>query len=201
MKEFELSAPIEKWLKTQGMKVYVEVPVYSYSAIDMVGKVGNKIIAVELKLSLSKKVIHQAWLNTSFVNFSWCAVPTKPKQKGIDICKKRGLGILQVLKNGDVIIIIDAVCKNPPFEPHKSSVTRYLEDADEGGVGGHPNRKGVGPAQDVKRQIDAIRLLEPNITWQELFDRIPNHYSNYRSMQTSMHILEDRLAARERRSR
>lgn len=198
MKEFELSAPVEKWLVQQGMKVFAEVPCYD-SNIDLVGydqDFEGKIVAVELKLTLSKKVIHQAWLNTSFVDSSWCAIPTRPRKKNLLICKERGLGVLQILDN-EIIILCPAVCKNPPLGSHRKRMIKYLQHAPQGGTGGRPNQKGVGPAQDVKRQIDELRITEPNITWKELFERIPNQYSNYRSMQTSMYILRERIYQRD----
>lgn len=198
MKEFELSAPVEKWLKFQGMKVFSEVPC-CYSRIDLVGydaDFEDKIVAVELKLSLTRKVVHQAYLNTVYVDFSWCAISTKPREKNLLLCKKRGLGILQIFEDG-VTVLCPALNRHPIFGSHRKRMLHYFEYASEGGTGGHPNKKGIGPAQDVKRQIDTIRLLEPKITWRELFERIPSQYSNYRSMQSSMYILEDRLARRQ----
>ncbi|GAG36697.1 unnamed protein product, partial [marine sediment metagenome] len=59
---------------------------------------------------------------------------------------------------------------------------------------GKPNRKGVGPAQECWRNIIKYRAEHPKATWRELFQKIPNHYSNHKNMYSAMRMLQERLA-------
>lgn len=186
--ESELSKPIQDWLESRGYTVYTEVPTpYHSSFVDIVGydkDVRDEIIAVELKKSLTRKVIQQALLNQLPFDFSYCAVFTKPHEYSIMKCRKHGIGILRV-DNGKVEVIYPA--KSTINKSHyREKVLEYINLAEPGGIGGKPNVEGGGPAQDVYNKVQKLRIIEPRITWKILFERVPNHYSNYKSMRSAM---------------
>ena len=62
--EAELSPRVADWLRTLGLEVYAEVPMYTTS-IDLVGADfdAHRIVAVELKMSFSATVLRSAMVN------------------------------------------------------------------------------------------------------------------------------------------
>lgn len=97
-KESELGPPVVAWLTGEGFDVYQEVDVDSIA--DIVGVCGPQVAVVELKLSLSFELLHQA------VSWRWCAhqiwvgVPhakrSDGRQMALDCFARMGIGVIQV---------------------------------------------------------------------------------------------------------
>lgn len=187
MKESSLSDPVKEWLESQGYKFHAEVPfpMASYAFIDVVGTKDQDVICIELKASLTEKVIYQANHSKLLTDKAYVCVLSKPKQTSIDKCQKYGIGILILVDNQIKVLLepkIDEKTWNPMVKGlHETLVNGWFE-----GKAGLPNMKGQGAAISVLELVRQAREKDPKITWKELFDKIPNHYSTYKSMQQSM---------------
>lgn len=199
MKESDLSAPVMRWLKGRGYTPYGEVPWGIARTIDIVGlNISERrwpLESVELKLSLTKRVIQQAYDCAAF-GPAWCAVPSTPRS--LELPKRLGIGVLKVGVGVEVLL-------KPTFKPGFRTLDR-IEEVRESlnrlkpwRLAGEPNRAGVGPANDVYRLIESYRETHPGADWKELFENIPNHYASYGSMQSAMSNLQQRRRWRERR--
>lgn len=62
LREKELFPPLKKYFNDRGYKVFVEVPC-QYRCIDFVAVNDDEQIAVEMKISLNKQVVNQAYNN------------------------------------------------------------------------------------------------------------------------------------------
>ena len=80
LREYKLSDPVREYFEKQGYKVYVEIPIAG-ACIDMVARKGNILIAIELKMSLTKQLIDNCSTNRVYCDISYAAVPTNPTVK------------------------------------------------------------------------------------------------------------------------
>lgn len=179
LREKELFPPIKAWLESAGFTVYTEVPLWG-SNVDVVGERDDLQIAIELKMSLSRKVIHQAMRSKACTPCCYCAVPTKPRQDGLDAAKRQGVGVLRV-KEGKVELVLAPWSDG--WRRRRKFRTGNLAPGEEAGK---PNLKGEGPGQEVLRLVNEYREKNPKATWKEMYANVPNHYASYRSMQTSV---------------
>lgn len=187
MKETELFNPIKDWLKAQSYKVYAEVsnPVAGTCLIDVVGVKDRLTIAIEMKLSLSKTVITQAYRARMVANKVYCAVPCDPKQKGIEECKKYGVGILKISDKVEILLECPEE-NNHFFEQYSLIKNRNFDTMEEGVEAGMPCEKGVGMTYDLCNAIREYQKTNPNATWKEIYKNIDNHYSSPNSMASSL---------------
>lgn len=194
-RETDLSDPVCAWLRSHGYTVYCEVPIHGCT-VDIVGRSGIDLVAVELKLSLTWRVIRQAMIAQNWCRRSFVAVGTRPhigmKEHAI---KRHGIGILSVM-GGRVEVLREA-------EPHTrnmpASLMRRLDEIDPGGVAGLPGGT-FAPAQDVADQIVEFRRANPGATWKEIYAGVPNHYASARSMVGAMKFAMVRAERRRTRS-
>jgi hypothetical protein len=175
-RETELSAPICAWLHSRGLTVYCEVPIHG-TCVDVMAY-GPPLVAVELKLSLTRKVIKQAILDQVFADESWCAVPTRPRS--LEEPKRFGVGVLAVHDQVEVLCEPDSVRVGMPFPASRAQVIDTLSKTEPGGVGGKPSPINDGPAQQVARLV--APLYQAGLSWVEIYKRVPNHYANPRSL-------------------
>lgn len=92
MKETELAQHFVEYLSDM-YDLYFEV-----GTIDIVGKKGNIVIAVEVKKALNFKVIQQAYDNIRSAHYSYVAVPissVKNNPFALKICEEFGIGVLE----------------------------------------------------------------------------------------------------------
>lgn len=199
MLEYELSGPVTAWLTRQGFTVYTEQPPeVGGGPVDVVGLRGREIVAVELKLCLTRHLIIQAWNHQLWATRSWVCVASDPKPRGMDACKKQGVGILRV-ENGRVLVLHEAT-KGGKEWPHAIYVERALERlalATPGGTGGRPNELGVGPAQDCQRRVDEYLKEHPGATWNQIYANVENHYASVSSMYGALKNNRNRLWMRD----
>jgi len=191
-REVELSDPVSRWLRRQGFTVYTEVPLWETS-VDIVGERADILVAVELKMTLSKKVRYSAWRNQDFAHCSFAAVPTRPTEKSLSECRQKGIGVLRVLY-GAVHVIIPAAHGFRHLERQGEHMRDKLKILSPGGRGGMPFLAGEGPAQAILSEVEAYRGIHRDATWAQIYEAVPNHYSNPKSMAQSLN------AARARQS-
>ena len=186
MKETELAEPVAQLLKQYGYTVYSEAPLGfgSNRVIDIIGLSANKVIAVELKLSLTKQVIRQAYHCGLIANKVYVAVATNPRKLSFAKCKRRGIGIISV-KNSKAEIVL-AAPNSTVSSPVKTVFRQRLEPIEPGVYAGKPNQKGVGPAHDCFARIKDYLSAYPKATWKEIYNNVESQYSSVGSMQLVM---------------
>jgi hypothetical protein len=193
--ESTMSEPISNWLRSKGLEPYAEVsPRHWVRGIDLIGWDGaDRIIAVELKRSLTNGLIYQGYQCKGITEEAYVAVMSEPRAMGVERCKKLGVGILKV----DGAIVIELLA--PLIKGIKGcnwrldSLIEIMRRSVPGGIGGLPCLKGKGPAQDVRRRIEEYRKDHPGAGWDELFKNVPNHYSSSKSMRTAQKVLSEKL--------
>ncbi len=200
MKEVDLSEPVRMWLESQGYLAYAEVP-FLYGIPDWLGvhSENDKTIAVEMKRSLTRGVIGQAYTLNLACDYVFVAVGTKPRKSSIERCERVGLGILSVV-GGVVTVVLEAVTKhNGPLSSWKERLIKRVENLEPGGIAGNPTQLGEGPAQDCYDRVQEYRLLHPKATWKELYKNVANHYASHRSMSGALRtVMFDRKSKEDR---
>ena len=183
LRECKLYEPIKLFFESQGFSVYPEIPLL-YSCIDIVAIKDNIIIAIEMKMSLSKKVVQQAWTHKIFSNYVYVAIPTNPKNSSISKCIKYNLGIIRV-KN-DIVKILKEAPKNDKFYGNyrQQLIKRCLKSDNK--IAGLPVVKGVGPRIDCKKRVKEYLKNNPNASWKKIYENVPNHYCNHNSMRSAL---------------
>ena len=95
MKEADLYAPVKAFLQRQGYEVKGEV-----GAADVVGRRGDDLVIVELKLGFSLALFHQAMDRAVITDDVYVAVPAGGKGKAlrnnVKLARRLGLGVLTV---------------------------------------------------------------------------------------------------------
>lgn len=182
LREVKLYNPIKELFEKYGYEVKAEIPFFN-SPIDLIAYSGNYIISVELKMSLTKGLIHKAFLNQLFSDFSYIAIPTNPRN--IDKCIKSGLGIIRV-KDGKAEILLDASFKIKPLSHYKKNILAWCDIRDPEMIGGKPMLKGEGPAQDCYKRVLKYKENNPVAKWKNIFDNVDNHYCSHSSMQNAL---------------
>lgn len=186
MLEAELAYPVMAWLASRGMTPFGEVPWHT-RATDVVGVSDAAIEAVELKTSLSRKVILQAHLNQLFAIRSWCAVPTRPRNFQERL--RCGVGLLAV-SNGRVDVLHEPT-ENPQLINARwvQMIRETCKRLEPFGEAGMPTMRGIGPAQAVYDAVLSYRARNPVASWHELFAAVPNHYKHAASMRSAMAVV------------
>lgn len=197
IREARMTPVVSGWLKGRGLTPYVEVvPPTWYKGVDIVGWDGeNKVVAVEMKLSLTKGLICQGMLCKTVSDEVYCVVRSSPRGDGVKRCKQLGLGLITV-SNGYASVILKPnrgrhiKCL---IEERKAGLISRLKKMNPGGVGGLPTMKGVGPARSVRGRILAYLVKNPGASWDDMYRDIDNHYAHTRSMRISQQSLEETL--------
>jgi hypothetical protein len=143
-REVELYAPLKAFFEARGYEVKGEV-----GAADLVGRRGEDLLVVELKLRLSLSLYHQAITRLRLTDQVYVAVP-KPKgrkarrtlRENMVMCRRLGLGFLTVLEDGRV----ELQCAPGPYTPRRNkqkteamlqAFDRLRGDPNEGGATRH----------------------------------------------------------------
>jgi len=207
VREASLFPYVKAWLEAQGCEVFAEVgyPFACLSSMDVVGLPSEgPLLIVQLKTSFSEHLAYQCHTARILSSLVWAAAPTKPRKTSQ--CWQQaarrdnptwGFGVLRV-HDGTVSELLA-----PPQNGDGHGAFGYgtklrtrLESEPEayrGGVGGVPCVKGVGPAQSVRKDIDAYRKQHPQASRREVFENVPNHYASMESMFSAMSGLRQRL--------
>ena len=139
VKEAELYPPVKAHLTRAGWQVKGEV-----GAADVVGRRGDDILVVELKLGFSLALFHQGIARLALTDLVYLAVPaggkTKALKANVALARRLGLGVLTVrLRDGFVEVLADP----GPYAPRKSrkKTARLLKAFER--LDGDPNDGGA----------------------------------------------------------
>lgn len=193
LREADLYPIVKKIFKADGYAVYAEVAC-NYRGVDMVAEKGEEQIAIELKLSFNDKVVQQARSNKYFFDKTYIAFPVKKPiyfenadvfaklresvKWRYEVCRKMGIGILEVLPSGTIFEVLEAKALDAPRR--RLDLTHYI-DAD-GDVGGVPYQKGVSEGYHELEAIKRYVTAHPTASRKEIFENVSNHYSSPASM-------------------
>lgn len=190
IREADLAKPVADWMRSRGYIVYAEVPLFG-RCLDFVGIKGMDIICVELKTSLTKYLVRQAYTNQLVTTEVYVGVGTRPRKTSIDLCKKYGLGILSV-KNSTVIVVHKPTLRYEPMSGQRKRLVDLCKLLGPSDDAGKPQQAGKGPAQDCQQRIDEYRKTHPKATWKEIYLNVPNHYCNVNSLYGAMRMARER---------
>lgn len=177
--ESKLATPIANWLREKGCIVYAEIPYWS-SCIDLIGMADDKLYAVELKVCLTNAAFRQAERTRGFAHFSYVGVPSTPRKSSMLRCAKYGIGILRVT-NGIAEEILAGTLQKP-VPSLTEHILGNLHNCSPSDDAGKPMLKGIGPAQEVAKEVRAYKAEHPQAKWKEIYENVPNYYCSYRSM-------------------
>lgn len=193
LKEAKLAEPTFNYFKSKGYKLYAEYSIY-FRPVDFIAYKKDSLIAIELKTSLNKKVIQQACSCKSSVDLVYVVVSTNPNKSSLEICKKNGIGVISIKHEIKELIkpSIDGYTNLKKRNQIINELSRMKESMDAG----KPNLKGKGPAQSIREEVK--KLKKEGKSWKEIYDLVPNHYSSYKSLQSSMILLDEREMIKNR---
>jgi hypothetical protein len=182
-------------LRSKGWRVGCEIRADN-RPIDAAAILNGKVLGLEAKISLNKKLRHQLKRLTIRADYVLGVVGSPPRKEGINWCVKHRIG-LWIVTDGPIIELI-TYRQLTPNNNYRNDMIRRLERWDETIVGGVPNRLGIGVAQDVQRRVDGYRAANPGATWKEIYSNVPSHYDSYKNMYSSLRSNAERLAWRKR---
>ena len=165
MRESDLYAPIKAHLLRQGYDVKGEV-----GAADVVGRRGEDVVIVELKLGFSLALFHQGIERLALTDDVYIAVPAGGRAKAlkanVDLARRAGLGVMTVrARDGFVEVLADP----GPYAARRSKKkkTRLLRAFDR--LQGDPNAGGAtrhgivtGYRQDALRCARFLAIHGPS---------------------------------------
>lgn len=123
--EKEMAVLCNNYFRDMGYNVHEEFPI-SGRCVDALIEIEELLITVEYKLHNKKKAYEQARDHRKSSNFSWIIMPgeTNFKEKYIEKCSKRGIGLIKF--NGDTMNMILGSKYNLLWEPMKESVLNMI---------------------------------------------------------------------------
>ena len=199
IRETDLAKPVADWMRSRGYTVYAEVPLFG-RCLDFVGIKEMEVVCVELKTSLTKYLVRQAYTNQLVTTEVYVGVGTKPRNTSIELCKKYGLGILSV-KNGSVIVVLKPTIRYEPMSGQRKQLLELCTLLGPSDDAGKPQQAGEGPAQDCQQRINEYRKTHPSATWKEIYKNVPNHYTNVSSLYGAMRMARERKCRAEYKKR
>ncbi|MCF2906435.1 DUF2161 family putative PD-(D/E)XK-type phosphodiesterase [Octadecabacter sp. CECT 8868] len=138
-READLYAPVKAYLQRQGYDVKGEV-----GAADVVGRRGDEVVIVELKVGFSLALFHQGIERLAVTDDVYVAVPAGGKNKAlrsnVKLARRLGLGVLTVrLRDG----VVEALADPGPYAARKikKKKTKMLRAFDR--LDGDPNEGGA----------------------------------------------------------
>jgi hypothetical protein len=182
-------------LRSKGWRVACEIRIDN-RAVDAAAILNGKVLALEAKISLNKKLRHQLKRLTIRADYVLAVVGSPPRENGINWCVNHKIG-LWIVTDGPIIELVP-YRQLTPNNNYRIDIIKRLERWDEAIVGGVPNRLGIGVAQDVQRRVDEYRAAHPGATWKEIYSNVPSHYDSYKNMYSSLRSNAERLAWRKR---
>jgi len=184
--ETEIGSLVIKWLEEEGWDVYQEVTCLG-SCADVVGVLGTKIWAVELKATLTLDVIDQARNWKKYATFCSVAVPAAKRHRsrlGGDVLRWQGLGLLEAnFQHRTVRQLV------PP------GVNRHiLGDLREAIRPEHKTFARAGsqwekrwtPFVDTCTQLREAVAKTPGMSIKDALSKIRHHYANYASARAAL---------------
>lgn len=199
-----LSPLVSEWLRTHGYTVYAEVPTMLGRTCDLVGRKGKgELIAVELKTSASRQLLKQCSCNQLVARVVYAAVAQRPRPGTLAKFSALGIGVLFVTATSIEELTTPSDKEQVIYVPCADAVNAFLDLDKPSDKAGYPDLAGQGPAQSCEQAIARYRKRHPSATWEQVYQAVPNHYANAKSMAGGMHMLRQRrrLAQRRREER
>jgi hypothetical protein len=209
MRETDLYEPIKRLLEAQGYEVKAEV-----GPADVVAVRGDEPpVIVELKMSFSLSLFHQAIDRRSIADDVYIAVPaakgrnaSKALQRNLKLCRRLGLGLITVrVADSHIEVHADPAPYKPRPSKRKKALllrefTRRRGDPNTGGA----TRRGLVTAyrQDALRCADylsengaakASQVAEDTGVANARRIMADNHYGWFRRIATGIYDLERKL--------
>lgn len=202
-KESDLYPPIKAYLEARDYQVKGEV-----GAADLVGRRGDDLVIVELKLRPSLALYHQAIARLSLTDLVYIAIarPTGREARRMlrenrVMSRRLGLGLLTVTRSGRV----ELVCDPGPYAPRKNrarrarlvkAFDRLRGDPNAGGATRHGlvtgyRQDALACADHLARHGSARGRDVAQATGVALATRImrDNHYGWFERVQTGVYAL------------
>jgi len=189
--ESDIGARVVAYMRDLGWDVWQEVKPNRHDdhRVDAVGRRGRLIWAVEIKTSLSFRVVEQAhgWIGSA--NYVSVAAPRPSSDFAIKVCTDYGIGVLCAGWTGHVIESVAPKLLRKRTE----TLARCLTDerrimGEAGSAGGEywtPFRK------TCRTVCDAVRA-RPGSTLREIIATVATHYSTPGTARSSMAKLIER---------
>lgn len=166
--------------------------------IDAVATRGGKVLVLEAKVGLTKKLRQQIWFGAYGADYAIAAVKSRPRAEGIEWCQKAKIG-LWLVRDGVVEELIAPVQHDDVHGTYRERLTQAVEMMHEQQTpGGMPCLAGEGAAQDVQRRVHEYRASHPKATWREIHANVPSHYRTAPNMYSALRSNQERLAFRVR---
>lgn len=187
MKETELAQFFVDYLSDM-YDLYFEV-----GSIDIVGKAGNIVIAVEVKKFLNFKVIEQAHHNICSCHYSYIAVPRSSADSnpfGLRICEHFGIGVLIYNDRSGYYserLVYERVKPKLNRNPSVGYAKRLNTDSvfkktTPGAKSGETATAFSCMVEDVERHVRRY----PGCTIKSMFERVQHHYSSMTSARSCL---------------
>ena len=174
MKEIELGRRVSAWLADQDFEIFPEVQVHSYGKIaDIVARQGPLLIVVELKTSLTFRVVEQAARWVGRAHMVYIGVPTEGRSQML----RRVLAML-----GIGVIVADEYktreSSAPTFHRHiGQELKKALDNANPTfAEAGNPESRHWTPFQATCHAVREYVHQHPGATLKELVDNVETHY-------------------------
>ena len=146
--ESALYEPVKRHLEALGYTVRGEV-----GLCDVVGVLGESVVAVELKVTFGLTVLYQALRRLPLVDLAYVAVAVPEGRRArvswdaqvpdaIRLCRMLGVGLVSI-RNGDVVVHVDPAPYQPRKQPKRrarllSEFGRRTGDHNQGGTNRRP---------------------------------------------------------------
>lgn len=183
-------------LRAEGWRVACEVS-HFYRPIDAVGVKDGKVLVLEAKTGLTKKLKYQLRFGIYGADYALAVVRSKPRQEGLEWCRQARVG-LWVVRDGVIEELVAPVAHAEVDAYNRERLINAAMETDEQVAGGLPCLAGVGEAQDVQRRVDEYRAAHPDATWKEIHANVPSHYRTAGNMYSALRSNRERLAFRAR---
>ena len=214
-KEAEFGLEVVELLRLLGFETWQEVSLGwgGNHAIDIVGKIGQTYVAIELKTVLNDTVLIQAAKHTKIAHYTYVMVPSTNKVKQISDVKRyyilnHNIGVIavnpQMLMNSikkNHIEIRDILnnfhkysgarvpIKAPLMDIDPTLIEKHLHDDMKLCLAGSQSGGVLTPYKLSCRMIEQYLNEHPNSTRREIWDALGDklHWANYGSMCSSFH--------------
>ena len=193
MKETELAKGVIAWLQDMKWDVYQEVQVFSYGAIaDIVGLFDGRTWVIEVKTTLSLKVMEQAYHWKPFSNLVSVAVP-RGRRGSIEfpwkVLESFGIGLIRVVESSDwvnhasvpVWEIVELVRPQVNRRPGKYLKDSLSEAHKTFAEAGNANKLRWSPFQQTCLDVRKFVEKNPGAGLKQIIDNVKTHYQSVQS--------------------
>lgn len=171
MKETELALRYIKYFEDAGYEIYKEVP-RRWGRIDFVAVHGNIRTAVEVKTSLSMKLLEQAYGASYCCHYTYAAIPYQRfSYFACDVCRKMGIGLMGLMKYGDIHELVI-----PEFRRRVQALNLedYMKESTSGTASGEYMTRFKKTIQDIVKYAKNHQ----GCTLKEAMGDVEHHYNS-----------------------